>query len=35
MMTYEVDGLPEGEYFFFSTTHVIRMKGDLLVGLAA
>lgn len=35
MMTYEVDGLPEGEYFFFCTIHVIRMKGDLLVGLAA
>lgn len=35
MMTYEVDGLPQGEYFFFCTVHVFRMSGDLLVGQAA
>jgi plastocyanin len=34
-MTYEIDGLPEGEYFFFCSVHPLRMSGDLLVGQAA
>lgn len=34
-ITYEIDGLPPGEYFFFCSVHVFRMDGDLLVGQPA